>query len=254
MSQWVQRVALGAAILAVAVVGVALILSLRRSGARGPELIARPMHAGDLSKLSADTVERADGGVHVQPTVAAALGLSPGDTLIALSGRPLGRPSDIDAVLADLAALHPSQWFVELSRGGAHRFERWDLDGAVQPAPRSDGAGPDPQRGAIHRVGATRFELPRALVDAWIADPSRLLAGVASLRRSATGLELQTIRPGSLVSALGFEDGDVIRAVNGTELVATELEAVAPLLAHASQITLDVRRRGAPLLFNYWIR
>ncbi len=271
MSQRVQRVALGAAILAVVLVAVALVVTIRRGGAHGTLLIARTMHARNLAWLSADTVDPADGGVRPHPKVASALGLAPGDTLVAISGRPISRPGEVDAVVHELIQLHPAQWFVELSRGGAHVVERWDVEGDVGVARRgrpmwNDGPASDVTPGAddrsadpllqdIKRVGAARFELPRRAVYGWLARPARLTAGVGSVRRTDRGLELNDVRPGSLAAALGLEDGDVIRAINGDEVAPMDSAlALSSRLAHVEQITLDLRRRGAPLILNYMIR
>ncbi|HEY0195002.1 MAG TPA: hypothetical protein VGC42_28005 [Kofleriaceae bacterium] len=252
MSERIQRIALGAALLAVVLVGVALIVTLRRGRTHGAPLIGRTMHVRELARLSAETVEPAEGGVHIQPTVAAALGLAPGDVLIAISGRATARPGDVTGALRDLAALHPTQWFVELAREGAHVVERWDLDGEYRPGLTDDD---DARRASIHRIGATRYELPRAAVFEWLAQPARLLAGVASTRRVLDSIELQRVRPGSLIAALGLQDGDQLRAINGVELAPLDsAAALAPLVSHADQLTLDIRRHGVPLLLNYTIR
>ena len=88
------------------------------------------------------------------------------------------------------------------------------------------------------------------------ADPAQVTSGgraVPVVDGAQGGFKLYAIRPGSAYAALGLEDGDVVRAINGTPVASADqiLELVA---RSTGQITLDLFRRGQPLLLNYLIK
>jgi membrane-associated protease RseP (regulator of RpoE activity) len=112
----------------------------------------------------------------------------------------------------------------------------------------------DPLTATITPLGATAFRVPPTTVDVWLAEPARIVRGVTGARRvrDPDGFQLDDVRPGSPAAALGLRAGDVIRGINGTEL--NDLAAIAPLIAHSvDQITVDLRRGGRTLIFNYQI-
>src|SRR5882672_1368270 len=89
------RVAVGFAMVALATVVVALIVTWRgdrlRSDAHGAP-VSRHVSASDLAKLKPGAVGQVDGGIRVtDATLSSALGLTPADTIVAISGRPVTR-------------------------------------------------------------------------------------------------------------------------------------------------------------------
>jgi type II secretory pathway component PulC len=271
--QRLRQIAIGAAVLALLVAVLAVLVVARRGGSpRAAAVASRRVRATYLARLSSSTVVQGAAGVRVEPTVAEALGLSDGDTLLAISGRAVTRSADLGTVLDALDALHPSAWFVELGRDGDRVIERWEIDGDLAAARRampldlaagagagaSAGAGSDPLIATVTRIDARTYAVPHATVEAWLADPARVIAGVGAARHVTNpdgpdGFELQALRPGSVAAGLGFQDGDVIRAINGGAL--SSLDAIAPLIVRGGrQISVDVQRHGAAIILNYSIR
>ena len=68
------------------------------------------------------------------------------------------------------------------------------------------------------------------------------------------GVRVFGVVPDSTAGKLGIQNGDTLIAVNGYPLTKPEKakEAYASL-RHASDVTLDIRRRGAPLTLHYRI-
>jgi type II secretory pathway component PulC len=259
-----RQIAIGAAVLALLVAALAVLVVARRGSPRTAAVASRRVRATYLARLSSSTVVQGAAGVRVEPTVAEALGLSDGDTLLAISGRAVTRSADLGTVLDALDALHPSAWFVELGRDGDRVLERWEIDGDLAAARRAmpldlaAGPGADPLLATVTRIDARTYAVPHATVEAWLADPARVIAGVGAARHVTNpdgpdGFELQALRPGSVAAGLGFQDGDVIRAINGGAL--RSLDAIAPLIVGSGrQISVDVQRHGAAIILNYSIR
>ncbi len=61
----------------------------------------------------------------------------------------------------------------------------------------------------------------------------------------ASGVKLYAIRPGSVLAAIGFENGDTLRAVNDIPIISAE-SALEVYAAHEEpdHVDLDIQRRG----------
>lgn len=86
--------------------------------------------------------------------------------------------------------------------------------GGSGSAPAGSSAG---SAGAVQCGGDGTCTVARRDFDAMVADPDKLLKQV-QVSPSGPGYRLSGIRGGSQVSALGFRNGDVITAVNGTAM------------------------------------
>jgi S1-C subfamily serine protease len=212
--------------------------------------------ASDLARLTPETVERVGGGLRViDEALGKSLGLAREDTLVAISGRPVTRPSELRAALRDLAAFRPSSLFVDLLRDREPVLERWELDGELDPARRAPSGATDPLIATVNRIDGTTYELPRSTIEAWTADPAKVTAGIVSARHLSNpdGFQILTVQPGSIVAALGVEDDDVIRGINGIEI--TSIDKVLPIIAKSTRtISVDVRRQGQTIILNYLIK
>jgi type II secretory pathway component PulC len=190
--------------------------------------------------------------------VARPLGLARGDTVVAISGRPVTRPSELGAALHDLEAFRPAHLFVELIRDREPVTERWELDGDLEAARRAEADpahGADPLIATIRRIDSTTYELPHATIEAWTADPAKLTTGISSARHLSNpdGFEIETVQAGSVVAALGIQDGDVLRGLNGVALASLDL--VLPLIARSTaRISIDLQRHGRTIILNYLIK
>lgn len=261
----IQRIALGFAAVALGIAVAAVITAWRadrlHSGPCAP--VTRHVSAGDLVKLRSGAVVQVDGGVRVtEATLAAALGLTPGDTITAISGRPVTYVHELAGILRELAIFRPQRLFIELVRDREPVVERWELDGDLDVARRAELAaaapGPtDPRIATVQQLDRTTYQVPRATVEAWTADPALVTSGGRGIpvlgQGEPSGFRIYGIRPGSAYAALGLEDGDVIRAINGTPFSSAGqiLELVA---RSTTQLTLDLVRRGQPMILNYLIK
>lgn len=127
----------------------------------------------------------------------------------------------------------------------------------VSEVPAAGGEG-DAQTG-ITKIDATHTKITREKLDSTLANMNDLATQariVPSFKNGqADGFKLFSIQPGSVYSALGIQNGDVIQSINGLEINSPEkaLEAYTRLKdAGNFDITLD--RRGANVKMNYQIQ
>lgn len=116
---------------------------------------------------------------------------------------------------------------------------------------------PDPSYDRfIEKTGETSFKVDRLLVDRLIGDPSvaRAVRIVPALEKGKpVGFKLYAIRPESVVANLGFENGDLVRAVNGVELSSPE-KAFEAYFTSGGKVMVGLIRRGKPVVMEYVLR
>ncbi|QRK04653.1 general secretion pathway protein GspC [Archangium violaceum] len=139
-------------------------------------------------------------------------------------------------------------------------------DGAVAsytpPPPVPNGPpvrAPNTLGNGIRAVSENDYEVPRSEIDRTLAN----LNDVAMQARivpafkdgQAQGFKLFSIRPDSIYSKIGVQNGDVIKRINGFELNSPEkaLE-VYTKLKEASRIEIELERNGSSIRKNYTIR
>ena len=89
--------------------------------------------------------------------------------------------------------------------------------------------------------------------------PESMMLFIAKLRELSggkpVGFKLFSIKPGSLYSKIGLQNGDVINRINGFEMSSHEkgLE-VYQKLKDSSSVTVDIKRRGKPMSLDYAIQ
>lgn len=277
-------VAVSAALIAVAFALAAVIVVLLRGehgapAAKGSVLVVdRDVHAPDVVRLRGSAVERVleNGiakGVRVTDTMLAqALGLEPGDVITSLSGKPMADERDTYGAVLRLGLMDAKTLYVELLRDGKPVLARWRLDGALTEARHAafgSSAPPsnltplsplppspaDPVLDTIERLDDTHYRVPRATVDALLADPSTLAKGarvVPAIRNGQPdGFKLYAIRPSSVYARIGLQNGDTIRAINGYELTSPDkaLELYTKV-RNANDLTFDLWRRGKSVMLN----
>jgi general secretion pathway protein C len=127
----------------------------------------------------------------------------------------------------------------------------------VEPAAAPAPAPPaEPARPGVAQVGPREFRVDRGLVE-------RVLENPIELTRQAriepeleggrvVGLRLRGVRPGTLLAAIGIQDGDRLERVNGFDIASPEkaLEAYGRLRT-AARLTLSITRRGQPPELDY---
>ena len=290
VEQRVRAIAVGAALVAVALAIAATVVVLQR---RAPVAASAPpiavdghVPAAQLVELRGNAVIAAPSGEGVTVADAAlrkALGLDDNDLISAISGRPVKREFDVYDAILGVAQLGATAMYVEILRDGHPQLLHWSIDGDLnkarraaraaivpptplpRPVPRFDpfaargGAAPDPVLDTVETVDETHAEMPRATLQRLLDDPSLVSTSarvVPSVRNGdADGFKLYAIRPGSFYAKLNLQNGDTIRAVNGYELTSADraLE-VFNRLGSATTVTVDVVRRGQPVILTISIK
>ena len=273
----IQRIAVGLAVAAVLVaLSAVVVVATRRPDAptgapRTAHPASRHVSADDLAKLTPETLRYAGDGVHViDDALRTSLGLARADKIVAISGLRVTSAAQLPRMLRDLGALTPTSLFVDLVRDREPVLERWKLDGDLDPTRRADAdhgtssqprpsASPplhpplDPLIGTIRRIDSSTYDVPRATVEAWSAQPVRIAAGGATALSDTGGLRIFGVRPGSIPEALGIRNGDLIRGINGAELGS--LDKALEIIAKSTQrLTVDLRRGNQTILLNYLIK
>lgn len=111
----------------------------------------------------------------------------------------------------------------------------------------------------IKAIGENDYEIPRAEIDKTLSN----LNDVAMQARIvpafkdgvAQGFKLFSIRPDSIYTKIGIQNGDVIKRINGYDLNSPEkaLEIYSKL-KEASRIDIEVERNGASVKKTYNVR
>lgn len=130
---------------------------------------------------------------------------------------------------------------------------------AARTSSRGAPAVPSEISDKIQKVSETEFNVDRAVID-------NILENQATLMRSArivpeqkdgktVGIRLFGIRPDTLLGTLGMQNGDRLEQINGFDMASPEkaLEAYARLRT-ASNLTVQLTRRGKPLTINFNIK
>lgn len=121
-----------------------------------------------------------------------------------------------------------------------------------KPEPASDDSAD------IRKVGEGKYEVGQGEVDKALnnlAELSTQARIVPAFEGGKTvGFKLFSIRPGSLYSKIGLQNGDVITRINGYEMSSPEkgLE-IYTKLKDSKQVTVDLKRRGKPQTLDYAI-
>ena len=111
----------------------------------------------------------------------------------------------------------------------------------------------------IVKTGDNQFGVPRSTVDNALNNLSKLATDARVVPAfeggKPVGFKLFSIKPGSLYSKIGLQNGDVISKINGYEMSSPEkgLE-VYQKLKDSSSVTVDVKRRGKPMTLDYTIQ
>ncbi len=111
----------------------------------------------------------------------------------------------------------------------------------------------------IRAISENEYEVPRAEIDRTLAN----LNDVAMQARivpafkdgQAQGFKLFSIRPDSIYSKIGIQNGDVIKRINGFDLNSPEkaLEIYGKL-KEASRVDIEIERNGASMRKTYSVR
>jgi general secretion pathway protein C len=127
-------------------------------------------------------------------------------------------------------------------------------------APVASAAPPDANFGnGIRALSENEYEVPRAEIDRTLANLNQVAMQArivpAFKDGQAQGFKLFSIRPDSIYSKIGVQNGDVIKRINGFELNSPEkaLEVYSKL-KEAGRIEIELERNGSNIRKNYQIR
>jgi type II secretion system protein C len=155
---------------------------------------------------------------------------------------------------------------IELERDGAREF--LDFSAAMLPEPDPPSAAPAPPAGdalgallqrGIRQTGEHAYEIDRAALQELtsnlngIARTARLLPEMLGGRPA--GFRVIDLQPGSPLTRIGLDRGDVLTAINGLELTSVEKTMEVYLkLKSASQLSLTLDRGGRQLIKQIHVR
>jgi general secretion pathway protein C len=130
----------------------------------------------------------------------------------------------------------------------------------AQPTPMGDEpASPTPgDMSGVTKLSATDFRVERAEVDRSLTNLNEVATQariVPSFRNGkANGFKLFSIKPGSIYSKIGLQNGDVIQKINGYDMNSPDraLE-IYTKLRDATSLTIELMRGGNVQTMNYAI-
>jgi general secretion pathway protein C len=156
--------------------------------------------------------------------------------------------------------------YVDFENNG--RIERLVLSGTNAPVTPVAAAPPPPSSGddlqssidnGIKKIDDNNYEIDKALVDKVLANPMAVAKGArvvpAVKNGKPDGFKLYAIRPSSVYSKLGLQNGDTLQSINGFDLTSADkaLE-VYTKLREATSLEVDITRRGKQEKIKYSIR
>jgi general secretion pathway protein C len=125
-------------------------------------------------------------------------------------------------------------------------------EGASGNSRPAGGGLPSDIAARIRKIGDREIEIDRSVIADVMEKQGELLGRVRVVPQTdgagkTTGLKVSGVRPGSLLGALGIENGDQLRSINGFELAdpKSALEAYSRLM-NADHLIVSVVRRGQP--------
>ena len=127
------------------------------------------------------------------------------------------------------------------------------------PGPTGGPEGEQKFGEGVKQTGGDEYEIPRAEIDNVLSNLNQIATQariVPSFHNGkANGFKLFSIRPGSLYSKIGIQNGDIIQKINGFEINSPDkaLEIYSKL-KDAQQISVDLVRRGKSKSLSYNIR
>ncbi|HEX9101286.1 MAG TPA: type II secretion system protein GspC, partial [Polyangia bacterium] len=150
----------------------------------------------------------------------------------------------------------------------AGRPEFLELDGSAPVAVAQNTPPPtaqpalNPELGDIDKgvnCSGNSCTVDRALVEKMLANTTMLATAarfVPSIKDGKpNGFKLYAIRPQSIFGRIGLQNGDTIKAINGSEMTTPDAAlGLYTKLRNASHLSVQVERRGETVALDYTIR
>ena len=110
-----------------------------------------------------------------------------------------------------------------------------------------------PRRARSSRRISRRI-IPRATIERAVGNVGQLMTQARIVPRE-TGLQITSIKPGSLFRRLGLRNGDVIQGVNGRSIRSVDdALSIYRRLLSSNSVAVDIQRRGRRWTMKYSIR
>lgn len=173
-----------------------------------------------------------------------------------------------------IRAIH-SDAVVLQSKGGLCRLAMFKVEGApkkpafrsarkAKPVKKNKGPGADRNAGlsdeemteGIDRVDDRNFNLSRSMLNK-VLDNAGKIIGIAAVapkieNGQSIGMEIRGVRPDTLLTKIGIQNGDLLESINGQSLSNPDAALGAyTTLRTADKFTLSVRRKGESMMINY---
>jgi general secretion pathway protein C len=149
--------------------------------------------------------------------------------------------------------------YIDLGEGGRRRIARAKPRGK-RPRYRSAFSRFTKNIAAgVKKIGPNKYEIKRSALNKVLGNTTMLARSariVPSVRNGKpNGFKLYAIRPGSVYSLIGMQNGDTIHAINGRAITTPDKAlAVYTKVRTASHLTIAFTRRGKAVTHDYTIR
>jgi len=123
-------------------------------------------------------------------------------------------------------------------------------------ADRNAGLSEDEMAEGIQKVNDTNYNVSRSMLNK-VLDNAGKIIGIAAVAPKmeggqSIGMEIRGIRPGTLLTNLGIQNGDILESVNGQPLSNPDTALGAyTTLRTADKFNLSIRRGGQSMMINY---
>ena len=123
-------------------------------------------------------------------------------------------------------------------------------------ADRNAGLSDEEMAEGIEKVNDTNYNLSRSMLNK-VLDNAGKIIGIAAVAPKmeggqSIGMEIRGIRPNTLLTKLGIQNGDILESVNGQSLSNPDAALGAyTTLRTADKFTLSIRRGAQSMMVNY---
>jgi general secretion pathway protein C len=123
-------------------------------------------------------------------------------------------------------------------------------------ADRNAGLSESEMAEGIDRVNDNNYNLSRSLLNK-VLDNAGKIIGIAAVapkieNGESIGMEIRGVRPDTLLTKIGIQNGDILESINGQSLSNPDAALGAyTTLRTADKFTLSVRRGGQSMMINY---
>jgi general secretion pathway protein C len=137
--------------------------------------------------------------------------------------------------------------------------------GAVTPQPAAAAVAASPvdadMEKGVHKMNDFQYNIDRSLLEKVLTDTSvlaqevRIIPSVDPTSGKPNGFKMYGIRPGTIMAAIGFENGDTISAINGNDISTPDKAFdVYTKVRNASIVTVSIDRGGTAHELDYSIQ